>query len=170
MSYSLLYRGEGESEWKPIATDLAEPRYLWDTITVPDGLYRARVVASDAPSNARGEQLEGIRNSPPLIVDNTAPHIDNLTAAGAAGGVVRVSGSARDATSLIRAMEYAVDGGTWQAVLPADGLPDGANEEIGFETTQLEPGEHTIVVRVTDTALNSGTAKVVVNVDQGRRP
>jgi len=164
MSYSLWYRGEAEDNWKPIAEDLSDSQYLWDTTTVPDGLYRARVVASDAPSNPAGEQLEGVRASQPLVIDNTPPRVDNLSAADGGGGSMRVTGTATDATSLIRAMEYAVDGGEWHAVLPADGLPDASAEGIGFDIMGLEPGEHTIVVRVTDTALNSGTAKVVVNV------
>jgi hypothetical protein len=164
MSFALLYRGESESEWKPIVEDLSEAVYLWDTTTVPDGLYRARVVASDMPSNPSGEELEGARTSQPIVVDNTAPQIDNLSADNN-GGAVSVTGDAVDATSLIRAMEYAVDGGAWHAVLPADGLPDAGSEQIGFDIPRLEPGEHTIVVRVTDTALNSGTAKVIVNVE-----
>jgi hypothetical protein len=164
MSYSLWYRGEAEETWKPIAEEVNESQYLWDTTAVPDGLYRARIVATDAPSNPAGEELEGVRASRPLVIDNTAPRIDNLSAAQGGGGVMRITGGAIDATSLIRAMEYAVDGGDWHAVLPADGLPDASSEGIGFDTMSLEPGEHTIVVRVTDTALNSGTAKVVINV------
>jgi hypothetical protein len=163
MSYVLLYRGESETEWKPVASRLSERLYLWDTTTVPDGLYRARLVVSDAPSNPSGEELEGTRSSPPLVIDNTAPRVDNLSAT-REGDAVRITGTATDETSLIRAMEYAVDGGEWRAVLPADGLPDAGSEEIGFSTVTLLPGEHTIVVRVTDTALNSGTAKVVVDI------
>jgi len=163
MSYTLLYRGESETEWKPVASGLSETRFLWDTTTVPDGLYRVRLVASDLPSNPSGEELEGARSSPPLVVDNTAPHVDNLTAT-EESGMVRVTGTATDETSLIRAMEYAVDGGAWRVVLPADGLLDAGSEDIGFTSFALAPGEHTIVVRVTDTALNSGTAKVVVDI------
>jgi len=163
MTYSVQYRGEAETEWKPVAGGLSESHHLWDTTTVPDGLYRARLVVSDAPSNPAGQELEGVRSSQPLVVDNTAPRIDNLAADGESGAV-RVTGVASDETSLIRAMEYAVDGGAWHAVLPADGLPDSGDEGIEFHSMTLEPGEHTIVVKVTDTALNSGTAKVIVRV------
>ena len=61
-------------------------------------------------------------------------------------------------------MAHAVDGGEWPAALPADGRPDAGSEAIGFTTMTLEPGEHTIVVRVTDTTLNSGTGRVVITV------
>jgi hypothetical protein len=163
LSYSLLYRGESETEWKPVASGLSETLYLWDTTAVPDGLYRARLVASDAPSNPSGEELEGTRSSPPLVVDNTAPRVDDLSAT-VERGAVRVTGTATDETSLIRAMEYAVDGGEWRVVLPADGLPDAGSEDIEFTSVTLDPGEHTIVVRVTDMALNRGTEKVVVDI------
>ena len=165
MAFSLLYRGEGEAEWKPLVRDITERLYLWDTTTVPDGLYRARLVASDAPSNAAGVELEGTSNSEPFVVDNTPPQIDNLSATVEAG-VVRVGGAATDVTSLIRGMQYAVDGGEWHAVLPADGLPDAGSEAIEFTTMTLEPGEHTIVVRVTDSALKSSTGRVIITVQQ----
>lgn len=167
MHYSLWYRGEAEEAWKPIAEELlGETIYLWDTTAVPDGVYRARIVASDAPSNPAGEELQGARTSQPLVVDNTPPRVDNLSAT-VDGAAVRVTGRAVDETSLIHSVEYAVDGGEWHAVLPADGLPDAAQEGIGFRTMVLEPGEHTIIVRVTDAALNGGTGKVVVSVEQG---
>ncbi len=163
MTYSLWYRGESETAWKPVATRLTETTYLWDTTTVPDGLYRARLLASDAPSNPEGQDLEGSRRSEPFVVDNTAPRIDNV-AATRDGGTVRVAGMAADDISLIRSMEYAVDGGEWNAVLPADGIPDATVEEIDFVIDGMEPGEHTIVVRVTDNTLNSGTARLVVTI------
>ncbi len=163
MTFSLLYRGEGEADWKPATAGISAAVYLWDTTTVPDGLYRTRLVATDAPSNPAGTELEGGRSSELFVVDNTAPQIDNLSAVDDSG-VVRITGDANDATSLIRAMEYAVDGGEWHAVLPADGLPDAGREAIEFTTMALAAGEHTIVVRVTDTALNSGTGRVVITV------
>jgi hypothetical protein len=164
MTFSLLYRGEGEAEWKRAISGILEASYLWDTTKVPDGLYRARLVATDRPSNPSGTELEGGQSSELFVVDNTAPQIDKLSAIDESG-VVRVTGVANDATSLIRAMEYAVDGGEWHAVLPADGLPDAGSEAIEFTTMTLEPGEHTIVVRITDTALNSGTGRVVITVE-----
>jgi len=163
VTFALAYRGESEAAWKPMTARLTETQYLWDTTTVPDGLYRVRLLASDAPSNPRGQELEGTGTSQLLVVDNTAPRIDNLSAS-SESGVLRVSGTATDETSLIRAMAFAVDGGDWQTVLPADGLLDAGSEEIGFTVVTPEPGEHTIVVKVTDTGFNSGTARVVVTV------
>ena len=161
LEYSLFYRGEGESVWKPIAVELDETMHTWDTTTVPDGLYRARVVASDAPSNPDGQELEGRSTSQPFVIDNTPPSVGSLS--GDAGGDgVRVTGAATDSVSLIRSIEYAVDGGEWHAVLPADGLADSSDEQIDFAVEGLGPGEHTIVVRVTDNALNGGVAKTVV--------
>jgi hypothetical protein len=160
MSYALLQRGEGETEWKPIASAIQETLHVWDTRTVPDGLYRVRLVAGDGPSNPLGQQLDGERSSAAFVIDNTAPEVGDLAAVAEAGGL-RITGTATDATSLIQTLEYAVDGATWRAILPADGLADAGREQIDFTVT-LPPGEHTIVVRVTDDAFNAGTAKIVV--------
>ena len=43
-------------------------------------------------------------------------------------------------------------------------MPDAGSEDIEFFIGSMETGEHTIVVRVTDNALNNGTAKVIVTV------
>jgi hypothetical protein len=160
MSYALWQRGEGEAVWKPIASGIQETLHVWDTRTVPDGLYQVRLVAGDAPSNPDGQQLEGERSSAAFVIDNTAPEVGDLAAVAEAGGV-RITGVATDATSLIQMLEYAVDGSPWRAMLPADGLADAGREQIDFTVT-LAPGEHTIVVRVTDDAFNAGTAKIVV--------
>ena len=39
--FALLYRGESETEWKPLANRLSETLYLWDTTTVPERSGRA---------------------------------------------------------------------------------------------------------------------------------
>ncbi|MFQ5743854.1 MAG: hypothetical protein ACE5HV_09735 [Acidobacteriota bacterium] len=163
LAYTLSYRGEGESTWKDIAADVTETSYTWDTNTVPDGLYRVRIMASDAPSNPASEELEAQRNSESFVIDNTPPQLSGLQSVTNADKV-RVSGQVSDAVSLIREIEYAIDGGEWNTVLTADGLADSRSERIDFSSVPLSPGEHTIVVRATDAALNHGAAKVVVVV------
>ncbi len=161
--YALEYRGEEESGWKSMETELSESSYAWDTTTVPDGLYVARVTASDGPSNPEGQALQGSRSSQPFVVDNTPPRVFDLQSASEAVGI-RVTGRVNDATSLIRQIEYSIDGGRWRTVLPADTLADAGSESIDFVTETLPDGEHSIVVRATDAAYNSGAGQTLVIV------
>ena len=163
LMYALEYRGEGESVWKTINGVISESSYTWDTTTVPDGLYVARVTAADGPSNPAGEALQGSRSSQPFVVDNTPPRVFDLQWEHEAGGV-RVTGRVSDATSLIRQIEYSIDGERWRTVLPADTLADAGDESIDFLTGTLPAGEHTIVIRATDAAYNSGAGQTIVIV------
>ena len=56
MIYTVEIRGVNETEWKPLRAKLTDKYISWDTTAFPDGDYRLRVTASDAPSNppARG--------------------------------------------------------------------------------------------------------------------
>jgi hypothetical protein len=161
--YALEYRGEGESVWKSMVADLSESSHTWDTTTVPDGLYVARVTAGDGPSNPAGQVLHGSRASQPFGIDNTPPRVFDLQSILEAEGI-RVRGRVSDATSMIRQIEYSIDAGRWRTVLPADTLADAGSESIDFVTERLPAGEHTIVVRATDAAYNSGASQMVVIV------
>lgn len=163
LSYTLSYRAESETTWKTVVTRLAENMVAWDTTTVPDGYYQARITASDAGSNPEGRALEGHRVSDVFLIDNTPPGVVDLSAE-LQEGRVRVRGRAVDDSGLILRLEYAVDGGDWNAVVPADGLADAATETIDFTTGPLAAGEHTIVVRASDTSLNSGAERTTIVV------
>jgi hypothetical protein len=163
LAYDLEIRGEGETLWKPLATSHEETFYAWDTTTVPDGLYVARVTATDAPSNPAATAMRESRTSEPFTIDNSPPRVLNLLSTVGSEGI-HVTGQVNDETSLIRQIEYSIDGGRWRTVLPADTLADAGVELIDFVTENLPAGEHTIVVRATDTAYNSGAGQTVVVV------
>ena len=55
--YTVEIRGEDETEWKPLKDKVAEKYFSWDSTAFPDGEYRLRVTASDAPSNPPAEAL-----------------------------------------------------------------------------------------------------------------
>src|SRR5436309_5863781 len=48
--YDVLYRREGETTWTAVRRAVTEPILVWDTTTMPNGTYFAKVVASDAPT------------------------------------------------------------------------------------------------------------------------
>src|SRR5690242_6021278 len=83
LQYDILYRREGETAWKTLKRGLAEQILVWDTISVPNGTYVLRVVASDAPSNPAATALTGQLDSTTFDIDNSPP-------------VVRVSGVRRE--------------------------------------------------------------------------
>ena len=48
LTYALLYSSDGGASWNPIALDLAQTEYNWDTSELPSGCnYLVKVIASD---------------------------------------------------------------------------------------------------------------------------
>lgn len=78
LTFSLYFRGEGETLWKLIAKELTTGSYNWQTDAVPDGTYTVKLVASDAPSNPGDRALSAERVSATFVVDNTPPRISDL--------------------------------------------------------------------------------------------
>jgi hypothetical protein len=152
-------RGTSETEWKPLKEKLPEKYLSWDSTAFPDGEYRLRITASDAPSNPPGQALTASLESDPFIVDNTPPQITGL-AATRNGGKLAVRWHAADALNNLSKAEYSLDGGDWTVVAPVTKLSDAP--ELDYEPTLDAPaGEHTIAVRVADDNDNVGTAKIV---------
>ena len=121
--YRLLYQADGDDVWVPAFLDkpLHKTEYSWDTESIHDGWYRIKVVASDEESNPAGESLTDERVSDLVKVDNTHPQVLQLSYDAASGILL---GVARDNLSLIRYLEYSVDGGEWKFFAPKDGVFD----------------------------------------------
>ena len=122
-----------------------------DTSALPDGVYRFRLTASDAPRNP-ASALETDRASGWFVIDNTPPVI-GIDRSGETW-VATVS----DAHSPIVRAEWSRDGESWQALAPADGLLDGRDESFEFPAAS---GRHMVVVRVVDRQHNRSTAGAV---------
>jgi hypothetical protein len=189
--YSVYYRGDGESRWLLLKTNLSDRYYSFDASLLPDGGYTVKVVASDAPSHSPGEALYAERVSARFEVDTTAPVIENLTAAldgnrnendrqtgkqtaAQIGTQIHVRFRARDSFSPIKRAEYSLDGGDWQFVEPAGQLSDSKTEDYDFRVTVPQPepapapmakstgNDHVVVVRAYDRFDNLATAKAVL--------
>jgi hypothetical protein len=183
--YSLYYRGENETRWKLLKSDITDKYYSFDGGLVPDGNYIFRVVASDAPSHTPEEALTGSRESTAFEVDNTPPQIESL-AAKPEGDQLHVSFSATDAMSIITRAEYSVDAGEWKYLEPVGQLSDAKVETYDFnlqlpavasatpkrgkdkkaaatadETDAPVSSEHVVVVRVYDQFENTSVAKTI---------
>ncbi len=162
--YRLYYQAQGDEFWVPVPLDkpLKTTDYSWETEAIPDGWYRLKLVASDEESNPAGEALTDEKISDPVKVDNTRPQVLQLSFD---PGKSLLTGIARDALSLIRFLEYSVDGGDWKFFAPKDGVFD--DREEAFEVKLVPPlaaGPHYIAVRATDAEGNVGVEKTTVRV------
>ena len=163
LEYSLYFKGEGESEWKLLEKKLADTFYTLNTAALPDGSYRLKVVASDAPSNPYDKFLVGELISDPFVIANAVPQIE-VTANKINGKKVEVQFRARVLTGRIATAEFSIDGGEWFLIFPADGIADSAQEEYRILTPELAVGEHLIGIRASDGDGNTGTSKLVVRI------
>jgi sugar lactone lactonase YvrE len=158
--FTVEIKGAGENEWKLLKDKVAEKYFSWDSTAFPDGEYRLRITASDAPGNPPAEALTARMESDPFIIDNTPPKITGLTAT-RNGGKIEVRWHAADALNKIAKAEYSIDGGDWTVVAPVSRLSDAPELEYNLRI-DATPGEHTIAVRVADEYDNLATEKVVV--------
>jgi hypothetical protein len=159
LAYRLAFRQENDAVWRPLGgpDPLTKTEYDWNTEGLPDGTYVVKVTASDERSVPRELALDTTFTSAPILVDNRKPEVLGLSVK-----YPYVSGRARDDQSPLVAMEYAVDGGEWQILAPADGINDDLVESFTLKLPQLTPGPHAVTVRVWDSADNVGAAAISV--------
>lgn len=163
LEYSVYFKGEGESDWKPLAKELKDTFYTLDGTALPDGTYRMKVVATDAPSNPYGKALIGELVSKPFVISNTTPTI-TITSHNVNGKRVEILFHAKIGAGHIASGEFSIDGGDWFLVFPSDGIADSPDEDFQVTTPELSAGEHMIGLRASDGNGNTGTTKLVVKI------
>ena len=131
MTYSVYYRGDGETRWKLLRDGVYERYVNLDSDMFPDGGYTIRVEASDAPSRPAGDTLTGEATSARFEVDNTPPRVEAL-AAKLEGDKIHVMFRAVDTFSVIDQAEYSIDAGDWQQIEPVGQIADSKNESYDF--------------------------------------
>jgi hypothetical protein len=155
LEYNLEIRQEGGDHWFPLAADLAEEYFSWDARAMPDGYYRVRLTADDAPDNAEGSEQWDREISDAFQIDNSRPSVEELEVR-RDGRQLRVRFAARDAGGSIAAVEVALNGGNLQPLEPVDGVAD-SEEELYELLVDVDRGATpTLTVRATDTAGNIG--------------
>lgn len=170
--YSLYYRGFGQPNWLPLKTHLSADHYVFPAALLPNGQYRLRLVASDAPSNPPGEALTDSRMSNLFMVDNTPPTITALHAV-REGDQLHITFTATDNVSPIASAFYSLDAGSWQYIAPVGQLSDSLTEHYDFmvplpkqepaaSAETPDPAEHLVTVRVRDRYENTVTASTLV--------
>ncbi len=166
LTYRVDVRRESDGRWIEIGKDLEATSFTWDTNALPDGRYRLRVTASDARSNALGEERRDSTFSEPFNVDNSPPSIGAFAVRPDRGGIA-FEGEASDEASPLSRIEASLDDDDWRLVAPEGGLTDAAREAFRGRI-DAAAGAHTLAVRVTDLAGNSTVRALPVTVTAAR--
>ncbi len=159
--YALYFRGDDETQWKLLKAGMHENSLTFDADVLADGKYFFRVMASDRESNPPSSAREAQLVSAPVLIDNTPPTV-TIGAVKYSGGSAHIEWEARDAASSLRRCEYSLDAASWVPVEAADGVIDSPREKFALDLANLPPGEHLVVIRVADSANNTGVAKVIL--------
>ena len=162
LEYAIYYRSLNENAFRLLKEKLRDNFYTVDGATLSDGRYVFKVVASDAPDNPLGQALMGERVSEPLDIDNTPPNVRAVAEAQVTGDRVRVAFDVDDTTGMIKRSDLSVDGATWRAIFPDDGIADSPRERYTLDLPLVGAGEHTISLRAFDASGNVGTTRVIV--------
>src|SRR6185436_10251049 len=96
LAFDLMFRGEGETVWKSLVRGLRERYFAFDTMQLPDGLYRVRVDASDAPSNPGDRARTTSLTGEGFLIDNTPPAVQVTAKRGAKPGTAAIDVAATD--------------------------------------------------------------------------
>lgn len=172
LEYAVYYRGVREHNWLLLRKHIHATYLSFNSDLLPDGYYRIKVVASDAPSHNPGQALTGSKVSDQFLIDTTPPTVSGLMAQ-LAGRKIHVQLTATDATTPVSHAEYSVDAGPWQYVAPVGQIADSLTEHFDFEApirpipqgtpAPVDASEHVVTVRVFDRAGNAVTAKAIVH-------
>jgi hypothetical protein len=154
MRYRLFFRLDAETTWRPLnkPTDkLTSSDFSWDVSTLPEGVYRIMVEASDELANPPDRALKHSLTSGPVLVDTTPPGFKALDIKGR-----RLTGEVVDGVGPIARVEVSVAGSDeWRPVFPKDGVFDSAVEQLDADVSALVPGgSQLVVVRAYDQAGN----------------
>ena len=160
LRYRLFYRQEGQTTWrnalKP-GEKLTKTEYDWDTTTLPEGLYRLMVEATDEAANPPDRVTKHSLESATVLVDNTPPVFKSLGIAGR-----RLTGEIVDGLGPISRIEVAIAGSDeWRPLFPSDGVFDEAAEPFDANLGSVVPaGSHILAVRAYDSAGNAVTRDI----------
>jgi hypothetical protein len=163
LTYSVYLRAQDDREWRLLRKDLTETHFTMDGLSLADGTYFARVVVSDAPSNPREVAMESEILSRAFVISNSSPALE-IRAPRVEGRSVTLDFTARTTASTLHQAEYSIAAGDWRVLFPVDGVADSDTEEYRAIIENLQPGTHSVVIRVIDSVGNIGTARTTITV------
>ena len=163
LQYEVSYRREAETAWRLLHRGGWDPIFVWDTTSVPDGTYVVKITATDAPSNAPGNALNGELESASFDIDNTPPRVE-IQPSARTGARTSITFSVRDEQSAVQRVEYSLDASRWRLVHPKDGIPDSRREEFQVVLDEGDAARN-VIIRVTDAMNNVATAVAEIKKD-----
>lgn len=152
---TISIRKEGEDVWRVVKDGLSDSLFAFNTVSYPDGVYFIKLSASDLGSNPPGSELRAEKTSSPLVIDNSLPVIQGLSAV-RAGNSLDVAFQAEDSFSSIREAQYLIRPGEWRVIFPTDGICDSRAESFKVRLPLAAGSENLIIVRVIDGHGNVG--------------
>ena len=165
LEYGLKYQQKGVPVWIDIVRHLTETNYVWNTRDIPDGHYRVKVIATDAPDNTPQTARAVARETRSFLVENTPPTLSRLKINLLAGSRVEITGIAADTLSPIVSVSFRVDSEkNWRAASASDTMFDSPLEAFTARTGKLRSGPHRISLRATDAKGNRVYRSVLVRV------
>lgn len=162
LTYEVLIRKDGWTEWVRIEEALEKTEYDWDSTTTPSGVYRIKIVAKDQIDNPDGAALSGSKESNPVLVVHEAPQV-TIRVVSTEGGKATLEATASSPLARLAGANYAINGKPWKNVFPDDGLFDDKQKKFRFQA-ETHTGANVVVLRVKDVAGNVGSADVVFTV------
>jgi len=153
--YKIDFRKLPRTNWIEIKDQLEAAEFEWDSKTVEDGRYEIRVTADDQRSNTTTAKLTGTRISEAVVVDNTAPAIEQSSVLASEKTVI-LELSITDELSAIASLDYTIDSNAeWKTTLPGDSVYDTTTEHFSIIIKDLSAGQHVIAVKVEDAVGNT---------------
>ena len=160
LQFNVYYKGVDETNWKLLKEELKKSSYALDTTLMADGRYVIKVSATDKLSNPPNFAKSTEKISNPFDIDNSQPSVTDITATANEDQTYQITCTAADPFSYIQKAVYKIDSDEeWQVIFPDDGIFDSKRETLLLHTNSLPAGEHTITIRVTDAAGNTGVGR-----------
>lgn len=164
--YKIQFRKIGRTNWIELKDKLESDSFEWDGRTVEDARYEVKVTASDERDNTALSKLTGVRISDPVIIDNTAPAIEQLAVTLDAKNAI-LTLRLKDQLSAIGKVSYTVDSNAeWKGTLPEDAIYDTTSEDFTILVRDLDPGEHVIALKIADAAENTFYKTFEIMIEQ----
>lgn len=164
LHFTVSLQDFSEETWTLLANELEQPVYTFNTRGLKEGWYRFRVTADDSPGNPQGEGMTGSRISAPYLIDNSPPLLEEeMIEIGTDSASIRLR--AFDEFSVINRALYALNGQPQQNLLPVDRLYDGQEEHFDLQLSNLESGQHSLLVEVFDEQGRRGVLALSFNIE-----